>query len=275
MIRSPLRYPGGKSRALRHILPLLPEGIGEYREPFLGGGSVFVRLRQAHPEWQFWINDRYEALFWFWKMVQERPQDLLQQVKDWRVAYADGKKLHQFLKSQQDAFTPLQIAAAFFIFNRITFSGTSEAGGYSRQAFEKRFTTSSIERVEALQSLLSPPIRITNLDYEVLLSAPTETQCFIFLDPPYYSATKSALYGKNGKLHRYFDHERLRKALKNCPHHWLMTYDDSAYIRELYQEFELRAWDLTYGMRNVSPDADAIGKELFIANYTLPETVTE
>jgi site-specific DNA-adenine methylase len=44
MIKSPLRYPGGKSRAIKFITQLIPE-FKEYREPFVGGGSVFVYLK--------------------------------------------------------------------------------------------------------------------------------------------------------------------------------------------------------------------------------------
>ncbi|MYF99993.1 DNA adenine methylase [Candidatus Poribacteria bacterium] len=43
--KSPLRYPGGKSRAIKQILPHIPTEIGEFREPFVGGGSVFFSLR--------------------------------------------------------------------------------------------------------------------------------------------------------------------------------------------------------------------------------------
>ena len=42
-VKSPLRFPGGKSRALKQILPIIPE-FKEYREPMVGGGSVFFAL---------------------------------------------------------------------------------------------------------------------------------------------------------------------------------------------------------------------------------------
>ena len=95
---------------------------------------------------------------------------------------------------------------------------------------------------------------------------------FIFLDPPYFSATKSALYGKNGKLHKIFDHERFAENLKNCPHKWLITYDDSPYIRDLFSFAEIKNWQLTYGMKNVTQTSNQKAEELFIANYSLFET---
>ena len=90
---------------------------------------------------------------------------------------------------------------------------------------------------------------------------------FIFLDPPYYSATKSALYGKNGHLHKSFDHERFAENMKNCKHKWLITYDDSDYIRNLFSFANIQSWNLTYGMRNITENSDQKGKELFISNY--------
>ena len=114
--------------------------------------------------------------------------------------------------SNINEFDDLNKATAFFVFNRITFSGTSESGGFSNAAFERRFTQSSIERVKSLSSILSKT-KITNLDYQNLLEAEGE-KVFIFLDPPYYSSTKSALYGKNGNTHKTFDHERFAKVFK-------------------------------------------------------------
>jgi len=45
-LKTPLRYPGGKSRALTKIVPHIPDlsEYQEYREPFLGGGSVAIHI---------------------------------------------------------------------------------------------------------------------------------------------------------------------------------------------------------------------------------------
>ena len=265
MIKSPLRYPGGKSRAIRKIAPLIPEFI-EYREPFVGGASVFFYIRQQFPDQQFWINDLYEELFQFWKMSQGDLGGVVAQVKDWRLKFSDGKALHRFLLSNMSNFSSLETAAAFFILNRITFSGTSESGGFSKQAFEKRFTTSSIERLAKIDAILTKNVRITNWDYQKVLETEGKS-VFIYLDPPYYSATKSALYGKKGNLHKSFEHERLAEVLKNCPHQWLMTYDNSAYIWELYDFAHIFTWELTYGMRNVTKAGQQKEREVFISNF--------
>lgn len=272
MVKSPLRYPGGKNRAVKLISKLIPE-FKEFREPFVGGGSVFVYLKQKFPSKTFWINDIYENLYHFWNECKENPDKLIQSILEFRSLYSDGKKLHRFLLENIDSFDNIKKAAAFFIFNRITFSGTTESGGFSNAAFHKRFTDSSIDRVKALSKILVNT-KISNLDYEEVVMV-EGNDVFLFLDPPYYSATKSALYGKNGNLHKTFDHERFANVMKQTKHNWLITYDDSEYIRELFSFANITAWDLTYGMRNINKESDQIGKELLIANYSIEEIQTK
>jgi len=264
MIKSPLRYPGGKSRAVSLISQILPK-FDEFREPFLGGGSVFIYAKQRFPQKRFWVNDIYLELFKFWEMAQKDVNSLIEKIYEWRNRFPVGKELHRFLNANLDSFNDLERATAFFIYNRITFSGTSLSGGFSEHAFVGRFTESSIHRLKQFSKVINGST-ITNLDYEELVTTGGEN-VFIFLDPPYYSATKSALYGKNGNLHKSFDHIRFAETIKNCRHKWLITYDDSQYIRELFSFANIISWDLTYGMRNVTENSDQKGKELFISNY--------
>lgn len=264
MIKSPLRYPGGKSRAINTIANLIPD-FEEFREPFVGGGSVFIYAKQKFKDKKFWINDLYFDLYKFWEVSQKDIQNLISQIYLWREKFDDGKQLHKFLNENLMSFNDLERAAAFFIYNRITFSGTSLSGGFSQAAFEERFTESSIQRLRDISQVLSDAV-ITNYDYSDVVKKEGEN-VFIFLDPPYYSATKSALYGKNGNLHKSFDHERFAETMKSCNHKWLITYDDCEYIRELFSFAKIIPWNLTYGMRNVNVSSSQKGNELFISNY--------
>ncbi|HRW20909.1 MAG TPA: DNA adenine methylase [Bacteroidales bacterium] len=270
MIKSPLRYPGGKSRAVKLISQIIPE-FDEFREPFLGGGSIFIYAKQRYPNKKFWVNDIYLELFKFWEIAQNDVNLLIKKIYEWRNRFPVGKELHRFLNENLNNFNDLERATAFFIYNRITFSGTSLSGGYSEHAFTGRFTESSIQRLKPFATVINGST-ITNLDYEDLVKSKGKN-VFIFLDPPYYSAKKSALYGKNGNLHKSFDHKRFADTMKNCKHKWLITYNDSEYIRELFSFANIISWDLTYGMRNVSAGSNQNGKELFISNYlkSLPE----
>jgi DNA adenine methylase len=269
MIKSPLRYPGGKSKAINQIVEYLPETFTEFREPFIGGGSVFIYLKQNFPHLKFWINDFNQELSLFWKIAQSDISQLVQEVHQIKDKYIDGKLLFTELTSVDvNSLSDLERAVRFFVLNRITFSGTVESGGFSQEAFHKRFTYSSIERLTKLETILTKDIQITNLDYSELINAEGEN-VFLFLDPPYFSATKSKLYGKDGDLHTSFDHQRFAKSLQHCPHQWLITYDDSLQIRENFKYANIYEWELQYGMNNYKQGRAAKGKELFITNYEI------
>jgi DNA adenine methylase len=268
MIKSPLRYPGGKSKAISQILPLIPT-YKEFREPFVGGGSVFVALKQKNWNQKSWINDLNYDLYLFWKYAQEDINSLVNAIKKIKTECKDGRGLFESYKGNWDTFSDFDRAVRFFVLNRITFSGTIDSGGYSEQAFHKRFTDSSVERLSDLNQLLSG-VRITNLDFEPVINEPGE-DVFLFLDPPYYSTTNSRLYGKKGDLHEGFDHERFAKVMQSTHHKWLITYDDCDEVRSLFSFAHILPWSLQYGMNNYGQDTAGIGSELFIANYPLQE----
>ncbi|MBI4671288.1 MAG: DNA adenine methylase [Chloroflexi bacterium] len=266
MIVSPLRYPGGKSRALGRIAQQLPAHFSEYREPFVGGGSVFLYLRQKFPDIPMWINDLNFDLFCFWSEAQRDAKRLAAAVQQVKEKTTDGRILFETLRGQVAApLSDFDRAVRFFVLNRISFSGTVDSGGYSEGAFRGRFTNSSITRLVRLGTLLGD-VKITNDDYTRIIEAPGQ-DVFIFLDPPYLTATKSRLYGVNGTLHTSFDHKDFAQQMRRCPYQWLITYDDSPEIRRDFSFASLDAWELQYGMNNYKRDFAAKGKELFITNY--------
>ncbi len=264
---TPLRYPGGKSKALDQILPLLPREIGEFREPFLGGGSVLLAVKKLYSKRinHYWANDLNSDLFHFWQALRDTPDELVSQVQSFRDGYENGRELYAFLRDEANMRSNFDRAVRFFIMNRITFSGVMDSGGYSDQAFHLRFTQSSIDRLHRTAHYL-PNVEITHGDYEVVLRRPGDN-VFLFLDPPYWKATKSKLYGVKGDLHTSFDHERFAAAMQTCKHRWLITYDDSEKIRSLFSFARIIEWELQYGMNNYKRDTAEKGKELFIANY--------
>lgn len=265
-IKSPLRYPGGKTRAIQKIFSYIPE-FKEYREPFVGGGSVFIALKQrVSSDITFKINDLNHDLYCFWKVMQNKPNALIERVKE----------LKETLTSKEDYLTKIRTkeftsefdkAVRFFIINRCSFSGLSDSGGFSSEAFKKRFTHSSIDRLKQIIHILKN-VEFFNEDYSKLLTNDGK-DVFIFLDPPYLKATKKRLYGKSGDLHLGFDHIKFAEDMKKCKHKWLITYDDSPEIRELFNFANIYEWELQYGMNNFRQGKADKGKELFICNYTI------
>ena len=106
------------------------------------------------------------------------------------------------------------------------------------------------------------------MDYRELLSE-GQKDVFTFLDPLYFQATKSKLYGKKGILHTNFNHEAFAEAMKKCEHSWLITYDDYPVIWKNFEFAHIHTWELQYGMNNYKQGKAEKGRELLIANYLL------
>ncbi len=272
MTRTPLRYPGGKSRALPTILPLVPD-FGEYREPFLGGGSVFLALKKRFPNRNYTVNDLHVDLFDFWDVLKSDDEKLIHSVFDLKRRFTDGRELFDFLKSQPPG-DRIDRAARFYVLNRISFSGLAETGGYSNAAFEGRFLEHHISRLREVSTELRD-VSISNSDYSELL-ARDGSDVFLFLDPPYFSARGSRLYGPGGKLHTDFDHEKFVGEVLNTEHKWMITYDNDPRIREMFEGrpgLTLIQWELHYPMTNSSGKDRPLGRELMVVNFQLPEVL--
>lgn len=265
-LKSPLRYPGGKSRAIKVLMPFFPQDFDELAEPFFGGGSVGLYLAQNLGLKQIFANDLNTDLYCFWQTLKTQNKALIDEIKRTRQTHTNGRELYEKLLARRgENLSDFQRAVDFFVLNRITFSGVVDCGGYSQKAYESRFTPSSIERLKNMDSILRN-FTFSNQSYENLLQN-NGKRVFIFLDPPYFSASKSKLYGKKGDLHTNFNHERLCEHLKNTKHHFLLTYDDSEFIRELYKDFYKLKYTLQYGMNNFKQTKANKGQELLISNY--------
>jgi DNA adenine methylase len=269
--RSPLRYPGGKQKAIDQISRFFPKSAQEYREPLVGGGSAYFHARRTNLAQSYWINDKFKELIAFWKTVQNPTAcaALIDELERLRNDFRSADEIKEYFlraRSEQpkDAYRQ---ALLFFFFNRVTFSGTTRAGGFSSSASIMRFTKSAIERLGSMPAALAGT-KITNLDFQDVVNKPGE-DVFIFLDPPYFTAAR--LYGHSGSLHT-FDHARLANILKHSPHKFLITYDDCAEVRKLYGWAAIKSWSLQYGMNNCNLQRESkIGSELFIANYALDD----
>ena len=265
MVASPLRYPGGKSKALKKILPLIPQNFSEYREPFVGGGSVFIALKQKFPNAHYKIGDLNYNLYCFWNQLKTNFDELIKEIYSIKNTEKDGRQLYKSFATTDKKLSEFERAIRFFVLNRITYSGTVDSGGYSSQAYKKRFTISSIERLQPISNLIQD-VEITYGSYEKLLFE-KGNNIFIYLDPPYLKSTKWALYGKNGDLNMSFDHKKFAKDVNDSKHKCLITIDDSEEIRKILKFKNIFYWELQYGMNNVNGKKPKKGKEIILTNY--------
>jgi len=83
MPKTPLRYPGGKSRAVETIMPHIRNlDCGELCSPFLGGASI--ELKCAEEGMIVHGYDLFQPLVWFWEALLSNPQKLIGYVNEYR-----------------------------------------------------------------------------------------------------------------------------------------------------------------------------------------------
>ena len=269
--KTPLRYPGGKSRACTKIGQFLPNmyTYREFREPFLGGGSVAIYLTKMYPSLSIWVNDLYEPLVNFWKEVQHSGEELYTTLSDLKIKHpspdsAKGLFLEskEIINSQDKS--KLERAVAFYVVNKCSFSGLTESSSFSAQASDSNFSMRGIEKLTGYQEIIQD-WKITNLSYEDLLTDWRNT--FIYLDPPY--DIKDNLYGKKGDMHKKFDHDKFAKDCDDHTADMMISYNSSQLIKNRFKDWNAVEFDLTYTMRSVGDymsDQQA-RKELLLLNY--------
>ena len=205
-LKTPLRYPGGKSRALTKLSQFLPDisNYNEFREPFVGGGSVAIYVTKMYPDIPIWVNDLYEPLYNFWKQLQLNSNEIrskLLQLKQRHPEPVSAKIL--FLESKEyltkhprlcDSTTR---AISFYIVNKCSFSGLTESSSFSSAASESNFSMRGIEKLPEYSKIIRN-WKITNLSYEHLLT--NDRRTFVYLDPPY--DIRDSLYGHKGNMHK-------------------------------------------------------------------------
>lgn len=250
--KSPLRYPGGKTRAIKILSDVIKRKYKEKKvllSPFFGGGSLELVL---HGEYNVVKgNDLFSPLIVFWKVVQTRPNELSRLVCS--MMPVSKEDFHTYRKKITETNDDLRIAALYFIINRCSFSGSTFCGGFSQQAAEKRLTLSSVERLEKVD--LSN-IVFSNMDVEEFLKQNPETNdTFLYADPPYYIS--SYIYGKDGDLHISFDHEKFASLMKKR-RDWILCYNDCEFIRNLYDGCRIENVSWSYGMNKTKKSSEIL-----------------
>jgi DNA adenine methylase len=233
-MKSPLRYPGGKTRACKTLDEIINEkGFDKsvVISPFFGGGSFEFFLCNKYGS-KLIVNDKFKPLISFWKSVQTRKVELCSELR--KLLNVVSKSIFSTMRDtiMEDTDDFIQ-GYKYFVINRCSFSGATLSGGFSTESSKKRFTESSIKRTEDLNL---NDVEFHNLDFETFLKG---KKGLIFLDPPYYLNENSNLYGKNGDMHENFNHEKLFQVLKKRKN-WIMTYNNCDYIRDLYKNYEIR-----------------------------------
>jgi site-specific DNA-adenine methylase len=235
-LKTPLRYPGGKSRACVKMDPYFPDlrDYDEFREPFLGGGSVAIHITKKYPNLDIWVNDLYEPLVNFWQQLQIFGSDLKDKLVDLKSTHNNPESAKElFLASKEkvndQSLPSLDCAVAFYIVNKCSFSGLTESSSFSEQASQNNFSLRGIEKLPEYSALISK-WRITNYSYDYMMDG--NKGAFMYLDPPY--DIKDNLYGRKGSMHKGFDHDKFAADCDANNMDQLISYNSDQLVKDRF-----------------------------------------
>jgi len=272
-LKTPLRYPGGKSRACEKMGPYFPDlrNYDEFREPFLGGGSVAIYITKKYPNLDIWVNDLYEPLVNFWQQLQIFAIDLKDKLVDLKTANNTPELARElFLQAKEQindqSLPSIDRAVAFYIVNKCSFSGLTESSSFSQQASNSNFSLRGIEKLPEYSKIIEN-WRITNYSYDYLMDG--NKGAFMYLDPPY--DIKDNLYGNKGSMHKRFDHDKFAADCNSNNMDMLVSYNTDQLVKNRFLGGKWNAveFDLTYTMRSVGEymREQKQRKELLLFNY--------
>jgi len=255
--KSPLRYPGGKTRACKKLETIMMEHFDishfdTFISPFFGGGSFEFHIQNDY-ELNIIANDKFTPLYNFWNICKNNKESLCAELSK-KIDLIDKDDFTSLRKQIMEEKNALNQSIMYFIINRCSFSGATLSGGFSLEASKKRFTKSSIERIKKLDLR---KFNIYNLDFEDFINNNQDKKNLLFLDPPYYLEKASTLYGNNGDMHDTFDHDKLYKCL-STKQNWFMTYNNCEHIKNLYKDFKIIETTWSYGMNKSKKSSEIV-----------------
>lgn len=260
--KSLINWVGGKRLLRKVIEPLIPKDIKSYIEPFGGGGWIlFYKDKWADLEIYNDLDGRLVNLF---RIVKYHPNAFKEEFN-----YLLGSREIFFQFMNATPVTDIQKAVQFYYLITRSFGGKGNTFGTvkcSSGGACKSLKNVPV-KIDAIHKRLDK-VMIENRDFKKIVTQYDFENAFFYCDPPYSTGC-----GYEVTSTEDFDHEGLCETLKNIKGRFLLSYDDSAKIRELYKGYEMVEVERQNGINNRqgADRANKVFKELLIANYLIKD----
>lgn len=273
-----LKWVGGKRQLLKEILPLIPNDISTYYEPFVGGGAVLFSLqpKKAH------INDYNLELINVYKIIMNNPNDLIKILED----HEEKNNAEYFYKIRQldrtsdyKKLSAVERAARIIYLNKTCYNGlyrVNQAGQFNSPYGKYRNPNIvNSPTIKALNNYFNNnQITITSGDYkDSLKNIRANTKTFVYLDPPYYPLSTSSSF--TGYTDNGFGEKQQIELKNECDKlnnkgiKFLLSNSSCDFIDELYKnDYNIK---IIKAKRVLNSDGNKRGEidEVLISNYDI------
>ena len=281
-----LKYRGGKLHEIKYFEKYFPKEFDTYIEPFVGGGAVFFYLEHEKNI----INDINTKLITFYRQLKyhyprlRKELDYLQEIYEKNLTeFAEQKAVvggDYVINQNEELYYEMRHlfnypnghwleGTVYFFINKTSYSGMIRynAQGEYNVPFG-RYRNFNTKLITDKHHELLTKTEIYNTDFEEIFKM-AKPDDFMFLDPPYHSATFHD-YGNCVKSdENEFDeseHRRLAEAFKKLKCKALMVIGETELIRELYKDYIVDEYGKSYSV-NIRNRFKNSAKHLVITNY--------
>ena len=267
-----LKWAGGKRQLLPQILPLIPESIGRYYEPFLGAGAVLFELQPQKAV----VNDTNTELINMYQIIKFHPTELIDLLRQYERKHStEFYYTIRNIDRDTSAFgrlSNLEKAARTIYLNRTCYNGlyrVNKSGFFNTPiGHNSSIQILNEDGILAISEYLnSNEVSFMNGDYKNALAKVTKRD-FVFFDPPYYPITRDYFLRYDRDYFGVKEQEELKSVCDRLTQkgiRFIQTNSDCSEIRELYSEYKQISVDVRRCI-NAKPDGRR-GKELIICNY--------
>ena len=267
-VLSPLRYPGGKAKIADFIKQVVKDNDlldGVYVEPYAGGAAVALSLLMDEYVSRIIINDKDRSIYAFWYSVLYDTDHLCQLIEETPVNMETWRILRELQSPEnKETVNLLMLGFSTFFMNRTNRSGIIKAGvigGFNQTGnykIDARYRKE--ELIARIRRIASYADRIelhhedaVDLVNHIAQTAPENT--ILYLDPPYYKKGR----GLYMNYYEDADHEKIRDVITNVDtFRWVVSYDNSLFIKELYHSFRSQEFYLNYSANNNGKGTEVI-----------------
>jgi len=213
---------GGKSLIAKQIINKFPINYNTYVEPFFGAGNVFFRIPNEKREKINVINDLDKDIYIIMKELQKRGKII-------------DKTLNREVLKNKEEFKKLiikQDVENLIRKNKFSFFGIGKTYSILKN---KRIKTNYAQFEDKLKDVI-----ILNQSFEKVIDKYDSKETFFYLDPPYESKNSKQNYKD------YIEPLQVYESIKNIKGKFLLSYNDSQNIRELFKNYKIEIIETRY-----------------------------
>ena len=259
-----LKWAGGKTQLLEHLLPKIPKEYNKYIEPFFGGGALFFALKPNNSI----IADSNPELINLYRVIAKDVNSLISELKNLKN---EKDFFYDMRKKEFSELSEIEAAARTIFLNKTAFNGlyrVNKKGQFNVPfGYYKNPKILDEDQLLAASKLLKKT-KILLGDFKDVLCENAKKGDFIFLDPPYLPVSKYSDFKRYTK-EQFYEKDQISLAnlvnklsKKGC--HILLTNSNHPLIHELYKDFNI---DIYKTKRNInSKSTNRIGEDIIVSN---------